>query len=318
LPNYPGTVNSRSLVKPAGLRTGDRIGIIAPASPVDPEKLERGCASLRDLGYDPVFEPSIFENDLLWAGSVQRRARELESMFLRDDVQAILCARGGYGCSYLLPEIDLDLIRRHPKIIAGYSDATCLLTWFHDALGMTTFHAPMAAVDFAANGGVDIASFQNAVQGRNPEYCVAVPGAITDGEGEGKLYGGCLSLTTASLGTPYAIQTGSSILFIEDVAAKPYQIDRMLMQLRLAGKLDGIRGILFGPMLDCDPPASSNYSLIDVLRRNLGDLGVPVGFGVNSGHVTGGNITLPLGVQARLTVEEDKATLILLESGVAI
>jgi muramoyltetrapeptide carboxypeptidase len=304
------------VIKPAALRVGDRIGVIAPASPVQRELLERGCAALRGLGYDPVFEESILSSALFFAGSAERRARELEAMFLRDDVQAILCARGGYGCNYLLPEIDIDLIRRHPKIFAGYSDVTCLLTWLHDAVGLITFHAPMVATDFASKGGVDIASWHHTLQDRNAGHQITPLESIVTGEAEGKLYGGCLSLLAASLGTPYAIQTEGSILFIEDVAARPYQIDRMLMQLRLAGKLAGVRGIVFGRMRDCDALPDSDYTLRDVLRQSISDLGVPVCSGVNSGHVEGNNLTLALGVQVRLTVEKDSAMLSLLEAAV--
>jgi muramoyltetrapeptide carboxypeptidase len=303
-------------MKPPALRAGDRIGIIAPASPVSRERLESGCIRLRELGYDPVFDPSIFDADLFWAGSVERRTRELESMFLRDDVKAILCARGGYGCNYLLPEIDIELIRRHPKIFSGYSDVTCLLTWLHDAAGLITFHAPMVSVDFAKGGGVDDELFQGALRGES-EMQIAPFHALAGGRAEGKLYGGCLSLLVASLGTPYSIQTEGTLLFIEDVNAAPYQIDRMMMQLRLAGKLTGVRGIIFGRMHDCDPPPGSDYTLRDVLRRSVGYLGVPVAFGLNSGHVTENNLTLPLGVQARLTVDNESASLQILECAVA-
>ena len=150
----------------------------------------------------------------------------------------------------------------------------------------------------------NLASWQAAVSGTTP-WDVAVGAGVSglvEGDAEGVLYGGCLSILVASLGTPYEIKTEGTILFLEDLAAKPYQIDRMLMQLKLAGHLDAVRGIVFGEMLDCVQTANQGYTLQEVVTRIVGDLGVPVAFGVRSGHVTSGNITLPFGVRAKLTV----------------
>ncbi len=141
---------------------------------------------------------------------------------------------------------------------------------------------------------------------------------LTPGRAEGRLYGGCLSMLAASLGTPYEIDTAGTILLVEDVAAKPFQIDRMLMQLKLAGKLDAVRGIVFGEMRNCAPPAGSSYTLLDVLRRAVENLGVPAGYGIASGHVERGNVTLPLGVQVELAVEKDSAVLNMLEAAVTV
>ena len=141
---------------------------------------------------------------------------------------------------------------------------------------------------------------------------------LVEGEAEGILYGGCLSILVASLGTPYEIKTAGTILFLEDIAAKPYQIDRMLMQLKLAGHLDNVRGIVFGEMLDCMQTANQDYTLQEVVTRIVGDLGVPVAFGVKSGHVTSGNITLPFGVRAKLAVSGRQVTLKILESAVTL
>ncbi|HEX3544265.1 MAG TPA: LD-carboxypeptidase, partial [Candidatus Acidoferrum sp.] len=141
---------------------------------------------------------------------------------------------------------------------------------------------------------------------------------LADGEAEGILYGGCLSILVASLGTPYEIRTEGTILFLEDVAAKPYQIDRMLMQLKLAGKLTGVRGIVFGEMRDCIQTANQGYTLRQVVLRIVGELGVPVAYGVRSGHVTAGNITLPFGVQAELKVRGDQVNLRILEAAVTL
>jgi muramoyltetrapeptide carboxypeptidase len=307
-------------VKPPALRPGDTVGIVAPASNIKRTDLDAGCDALRRAGYKPFYFDSILEQDLYFAGSVDRRVRELEEMFVRDDVRAIVCARGGYGANYLLQGLDLDKIKAHPKIFVGYSDITALLTYFADAGSMVTFHGPMAAKDWAHEGGFDLASWQSALSGTTA-WDVALGAGVSgliEGEAEGILYGGCLSILVSSLGTPYEIKTAGTILFLEDLAAKPYQIDRMLMQLKLAGQLDNVRGIIFGEMLDCVQTASQGYTLQEVVTRIVGGLGVPVAFGVRSGHVTSGNITLPFGVQAKLTVNGNQVALRLSESVVTL
>ena len=304
-------------VKPRLLRPGDTIGIVAPASNIKKSDLEAGCDALSRAGYKPVYLDTILDRDVFFAGSVQRRLRELEEMFERDDIRAVLCARGGYGANYLLPQLDLAKIRAQCKIFIGYSDVTCLLTLLNDA-GLVTFHGPMAAKDWAHAGGVNLQSWQLALSQSEP-WDVPLDSEVTslvEGEAEGILYGGCLSILVASLGTPYEINTAGKILFMEDIAAKPYQIDRMLMQLKLGGHLDEVRGIVFGEMLDCVQNSAQDYTLQEVITRIVGDLGVPVVFGVKSGHVSGGNFTLPFGVKAELEVKANQVKLRILESAV--
>src|ERR1700674_1081012 len=298
------SASHNSRIKPRALRPGDKVGIVAPASNVKREMLEAGCDGLRRMGYEPFYFESILDRDLYFAGSAERRARELEDMFARDDIRAIVCARGGYGSNYLLSAINLKKIAAHPKIFVGYSDLTTVLTWFADSANFVTFHGPMVAKDFAVADGIDLASWQHAVSGA-AEWEIGADSAakpLAEGEAEGILYGGCLSILVAALGTPYDIHTEGTILFMEDIAAKPYQIDRMLMQLKLAGKLKDVRGIVFGEMMDCRQNPTQDYSLEEVVLRVVGDLGIPVAFGLRSGHVSRRNITLPIGVRARLEV----------------
>src|SRR5438876_1519228 len=308
-------------IKPPALHPGDSIGMVAPASSFKREDFEAGCEALRRMGYTPVFNESIFAHDLYFAGSVERRARELEEMFLREDVSAILCARGGYGSNYLLPELNLRNISAHPKIFIGYSDNTMLLTYFSDAASLITFHGPMLAKDFARTDGIDMHSWQSALGGAENWRLDLGPNSgvkpLAPGSSEGILYGGCLSMLVASLGTPYEIETAGTILFIEDVSTKPYQIDRMLMQLKLAGKLADVRGIIFGEMVDCYQSKDQPYTLEDVVMRALCELHVPVAYGLHSGHVTSGNITLPIGVRAAMKVTSEGLTLKMLESATA-
>ena len=313
--------SSASRIKPPALRPGDMVGIVAPASSVKRGDLEAGCEGLRGAGYRTFYFDSILDQDLYFAGSVERRARELEEMFAREEVRAIVCARGGYGANYLLEALDLEKIKSHPKICVGYSDHPALLTYFANAAGFVTFHGPMVAKDWAHEDGVDTASWQAALAGARAWELNLGTGSgasgLMEGTAEGILYGGCLSILVASLGTPYEIHTDGTILFVEDLAEKPYQIDRMLMQLKLAGKLHGVRGIIFGEMRDCLQNANQGYTLEEVVLRVVGSLGVPVAYGVRSGHVTAGNITLPIGVRAALTVRGGQVSLKILEGAVS-
>ena len=307
-------------IKPPALRPEDTVGIVAPASNVKRADLEAGCEGLRRAGYRPFYFDSILEQDIYFAGSLERRARELQEMFAREEVRAIICARGGYGANYLVEALDLEKIKSHPKIFVGYSDVTSLLTYFSDTAGLVTFHGPMVAKDWLHEDGVDLMSWQAALSGTVAWEPNLGSGSgakgLVEGAGEGVLYGGCLSILVASLGTPYEIRTEGTILFLEDLAAKPFQIDRMLMQLKLAGKLDGVRGIVFGEMRDCLQNANQGYTLEEVVLRIVSDLGVPVAYGVRSGHVTGGNITLPIGVRSGLTVRGGQVSLRILEGAV--
>ncbi len=305
-------------VKPRALRPGDTVGIVAPASNLKRELVEKGSEALRQLGYKPFYFESILEQEIYFAGSAERRARELGEMFARDEVRGILCARGGYGANYLLGRVDLQKIADHPKIFVGYSDITTLLAWFADSAGFVTFHGPMVTKDFALAEGIDLASWNAAVGGAtgwevNSSGDSGVEGLV-DGAAEGILYGGCLSLLVAALGTPYDIRTEGTILFLEDVNARPFQIDRMLMQLKLAGKLEGVKGIVFGEMLDCLQTNNQGYTLQQVILRIVGDLEIPVAYGLRSGHVTRRNITLPIGVRAALSVNGADVTLKILEA----
>ena len=302
----PHSVGSRKsrIIRPNALRPGDTVGIVAPASNIDEKALRLGTKNLQRLGYEPVFLHSILSREIYFAGTAERRAAELEAMFDSDDLRAVLCARGGYGSNHVLPLLDIRKFKRKPKIFVGYSDITSLLTWFVDN-GMVAFHGPMVTKDFAHLGGWDEDAWEAVLEGQG---CVMEFGqgsaveALVPGDAKGVLYGGCLSILVASLGTPYEIQTDGKLLFIEDIGAKPYQVDRMLMQLKLAGKLRRVRGIVFGEMLDCVQPGGQDYSLKEIIVRLLSDLKIPIAFGFPSGHVRSGNVVLPFGVPATLEV----------------
>jgi muramoyltetrapeptide carboxypeptidase len=302
-------------LKPRALRPGDSVAIVAPASSFNRDDFNAGCEALRRLGYLPVYDNSIFDRELYFAGSPERRVRELEQAFADDRVKAIVSVRGGYGSNYLLEKVDITKIAAHPKIFVGYSDLTSLMTYFYDRTGLVTFHGPMVAKDFAKSNGVDISSWRAALEQPstfNPAANATLE-PLAAGKAEGILYGGCLSMLAESLGTPYEIHPSGTILFIEDLATKPYQIDRMLMHLKLAGKLNQVRGLVFGEMLDCRPSPAQGYSLEELIRRVIADLDVPVAYGLRSGHVSRENITLPMGVNASLSVDTSTAKLEILE-----
>lgn len=285
---------------------GDTLGIVAPASAVQKDKLEAGCAALRERGYKVFFFESILDRELYFAGEHARRAWELEQMFLKPFVRGVLCARGGYGSNYLLEKLRPEVFRDNPKMFMGYSDVTTLLTWITDRSDMVTYHGPMVAKDWAEAG---VAVEELRTSGFTLEYS-GEPVQPHVGEAEGVLYGGCLSLLVATIGTPYEIQTDGTVLFLEDVNAKPYQIDRMLMQLRHAGMLDRVKGIVFGEMADCVQPGGQDYPLQQAVLQALDGIDVPIGWGVPSGHVANPpSRILPIGAPASLVVDEKKVTL---------
>jgi muramoyltetrapeptide carboxypeptidase len=290
-------------MRPAALRPGDTVGIIAPSGAIEANALETGCAWVLSKGFQPFYLPSILDRDLYFAGSATRRLDEFHEMFARPEVRAVFCARGGYGCNYLLPHIDLDVVRANPKIFCGCSDVTTLLTYLCDKAGMVTFHGPMLNIDVRPDG-VDEVWWSAAMVSGEPwqrEFRAGEIEVLVPGCAEGMLYGGCLSLLCASLGTPYEIDTRDTILFIEDLAEPAFRIDRMLMHLKLAGKFEDVRGMIFGEMLNCGPRTPADHTLQQVVQRVVGDLGIPVAYGLKSGHVTGGNVTLPFGVNATLS-----------------
>jgi len=298
------SLSNRKFIQPPALKRGAKIGILAPASSFSKRAFEDGCNRLQRMGYELVYSPTIFDRDLYFAGSVARRRQELEDLLRDPDIAALICVRGGYGSNYLLDSFHFDLFARYPKIFLGCSDITSLLTAITDRTGLVTFHGPMLAKDIA-EGTFDETSWRNCFDGASAwSIAHSQIEVLQSGHAKGRLYGGCLSMLVQSLGTPYQVQTDDTILFIEDVAEKPFRIDRMLMQLHLGGMLNRVRGFIFGEMLDCLPPKNEGYTLQQVIARVLSPYKVPIVFGLKSGHVSSGNVTLPLGVQAELNAEQ--------------
>jgi muramoyltetrapeptide carboxypeptidase len=206
----------------------------------------------------------------------------------------------------LLNGLDLELIASHPKPFFSYSDLTGVQLRLLDEIGLPAFHGPMVAADFYLDDGVHLPSFHAALAGE-PYSAGAAEGmrALKPGAADGVLYGGCLSILVSLLGTSFEPHTEGKLLFLEDTSAKPYQIDRMLWQLREAGKLDGVHGIVFGEMLDCVSPGAQPELLEETILSALDGLEVPIAIGLRSGHVSRQNVTLTFGVQAGLAVGEE-------------
>ncbi len=303
------------ITKPAALRPGDTVAIVAPASNLKSDYLERGVAELAKLGFRVKHEPDILEKAWYTAGSDTRRARELMRAFTDADVKAVWAARGGYGVMRLFNLFDEDALRQHPKIFIGYSDLTALHLYLYRRFGWVTFHGPMAAKDLAGGEAqYDRESLLKTITSTTPigEIPSSKTRMLHRGNGgavSGKLLGGCLTLVNALLGTPDALDTRGAILFLEDAGTRPYAIDRMLQQLRLAGKFEGVRGIVFGEMTDCVQHADQGYTIEDVLTECTADLNVPVMFGLPSGHSPRGNLTLPLGVNATLDADRGRLSI---------
>jgi muramoyltetrapeptide carboxypeptidase len=302
-------VQPAPVIKPSALRDGDAVAIVAPASNLKADYLARGVAELERLGFRARYEPGILDKARYTAGDDRRRAAELTRAFADPEIKAVWAARGGYGSMRLFNLLDDDLIGRRPKIFIGYSDMTALSLYFYRRFGWVTFHGPMAAKDLA--GGeehYDRETLIKAITGASPlgEIRSNKTEMLHRGAGgrvTGRLLGGCLSLIAAMMGAPDELDARGSILFLEDTATRPYAIDRMLQQLKLAGKFDGVRGIVFGEMIDCVQHADQGYRIQDVLAECTADLNIPVMFGLPSGHSPRGNLTLPLGVTATLDAD---------------
>ena len=294
-------------LKPRGLRSGDAIRVLSLSSPVAEERLKSGCDELARLGYAPKLDrDEVLAKHGFFAGSAESRCNALKAAIAEKDTQAIICTRGGYGSNYLLDCLRIE--GTAPKILCGFSDITSLHAYLWQNFRWVTIHGPMVAagLDHGADApeGYDPESFERALAA-SKGWSVALKGeSISAGSSEGTLLGGCLNLVEATIGTPWELDTRGSILILEDRAMKPWQVDRALMHLKQAGKLRGVTGIVLGDFPESNPPAGTE-TVKDVVRRVLAPLGVPIVFGAPIGHTSRPMLTLPLGVQARLSAHGD-------------
>lgn len=306
------------MLKPQRLRSGDRVAIVSPASPFPPEEFYEGIAELQRLGFEPVFDESVFARLGYLSGEGSLRARAVIDAWKDPSIRAIVAVRGGYGSVHLLPYLDRALLRQTPKIFVGYSDLTSVLTYLTNGCEIVSFHGPM--LDRRLSHGAeayDRDTFLRGLTNAEPLGELSAPGLeiFRKGEAAGPLFGGTLAQLVASLGTPYAFRPPAGhVLFLEDVSERPYRLDRMLTQLRLAGILGAASAIVFGEFPGCDEPEGElrGRSVLADLTR---DFNGPVLYGFPSGHTAGPLMTLPLGVEARV-VAEGAPRLVIEESGV--
>ena len=284
------------------MHTGDTIAVVAPAGPVgNRDALHRGVSGMESLGFRVRFDERIFQSARYLAGSDRARAEELMLAFADPSVRAIVGLRGGDGCSRLVPLLEEERICPHPKLFMGFSDLTTLHLHFNNRFGWVTVHGPMAVSAALGDSASDQAAHLFSLW-TDPEYrpVLGFPQleTIRPGIASGALTGGCLSIITASIGTPYEIHTEGRILFIEDLGEPPYRIDRMLTHLLLAGKFDAPAGVLLGEFLDCEPD-QGNYSVMDTIRDFFDSLNIPVMANFPAGHGAN-NWALPLGIRVRM------------------
>ncbi|HTM23832.1 MAG TPA: LD-carboxypeptidase [Vicinamibacterales bacterium] len=302
------------MLKPRALRSGDRIALVAPASSFARDAFDAGVAELRRLGFEPVYDESVFARERFTAGAAALRASAFRRAWTDPSIAALMAVRGGYGSVHLLPQLDAAEIQRTPKAFIGYSDNTSILTWLTGRCGTVAFHGPMIDGRLAkGESAYDRDSFTRVLTRALPPGAITHPQvvALRSGEAAGMLVGGTMTQLTASLGTPYAFDPPRGhILFLDEVAERPYRIDRMLTQLTLAGVVARAAAIVFGEMPGCDEPSEGGPAIRDVLSDLIAGFRGPVLFGLPSGHTAGAAMTLPFGVRARVVTESGPAVII--------
>jgi muramoyltetrapeptide carboxypeptidase len=291
------------LRKPRALAPGARVAVVAPASPFEREQFEAGIAELRTLGFDPVWDDRVFARRGFVSGDAALRAASFDEAWQRPDVDALIGARGGYGSVQLLPYLNPVQLAAQPRAFVGYSDLTSILTFLVCQCGIVAFHGPSVAGRLGrGTEGYDRVSFLATLMNVEPVGELIPDGleSVRPGDAQGRLLGGTLTQLAAAAGTPYALAPwDDTILLLEDVAERPYRLDRMLVQLRLSGALDHVRGIVLGTFPRCDEPGGAPTAR-GALADALADFPGPIVFGFPTGHVDGPAMTMPLGVRARL------------------
>ncbi len=288
-------------IVPRPLRPGDRIGVPAPAGPVNRERLERGLAYLRGRGYRPVPGEHVHDRHAYLAGRDPDRLADLNRMLADPALAAVWFARGGYGSARIAGDLDLRALRRSPKSLIGFSDLTVVHAAAWKRARLSTFHGPHVC-QLGEPEAFDESTLWRALTG-GPEplrYPLAGATVLRAGRGEGRLSGGCLSLIVTLVGTPLEAPLDGAILFWEEVGEEPYRIDRMLGHLRQSGRLARLNGLVVGTTAECrarDP--GNELPLAEIVQDHLRGTDYPVILGFPAGHGPGA-VTFPLGRTARL------------------
>jgi muramoyltetrapeptide carboxypeptidase len=289
--------------KPRALNLGDRLAIVAPASPFAREEFDRGVEEIRTLGFEPVYDDSVFARQRYVAGSPDVRAAAIHAAWTDPSIAGLIGVRGGYGSAQVLPLLDRDLAQRSPKAFIGYSDLTAVLTFLTLCCDLVAFHGPMLEGRLARGpDGYDADSFERALCRLEPMGELTAPGveSIHGGEAKGLLLGGTLTQLLASIGTPYAFAPPAGhVLFLDEVGERPYRLDRMVTQLKQTGLLSRAAGVVIGELPKCDEPEGETTARA-VMADLFADFPGPVLIGFPSGHTVSPAMTLPFGVPCRV------------------
>lgn len=325
--NKPALAGNRNyqhkkLIKPQKLREGDTIALVTPGSYITQQELEESISNIRRLGFNVTYSERLMQKNGYFSATDKERAADLNEMFERKDVHGIMCARGGYGCARILSYLDYNLIKNNPKVLVGFSDVTALQYAIYKKSDIITFHGLVSISTF---NSFSVKNFRNVLLNPTEElelrnsttgnnynpYGITV---ISDGKAEGELVGGNLSIVVSLIGTDYDIDFSGKIVFLEEFIEEPYRIDRMLTQMIQAGKFENAAGIALGVFKLCEPnktnPAfNGSFSLMEVLTDRLGNLGIPVIYGLSFGHVAD-KFTLPFGGKAELNTDDKQLKLL--------
>jgi len=319
-------VGTHPTIKPAKLSNGDTIALVTPGSYITEDELQQSIDNVQQLGFNVVYSNKLLLQNGYFSATDSERANDLIDMFRRKDVSGIVCARGGYGCARILPLLDYEVIKSNPKVFIGYSDVTALHLGIFKKTGLITFHGPVAASTFndftkeyfdkvLLNPQKDTLFINSTSSEDENIYGVTT---LVNGVAEGILTGGNLSIVVSLIGTEFDIETKNKIIFLEEIGEEPYRIDRMLTQMIQAGKFENAAGIAMGTFRNCEskldnPSFEKSLTLIEVLKDRLGNLKIPVIYGMSFGHVKD-KFTLPIGINVKQNADEQ--TITLLESAV--
>jgi len=310
-----GLSRPQTIVKPKRLNKGDTVGVVSPAAPVyGEEKIEIMQESMEALGFNVVISDHVTDRWGYFAGEDKLRADEVNKMFANPKIDGIVCARGGWGCSRILPYLDYEMISKNPKVLIGYSDVTSLLLALHAKTGLITFHGPVGTSewkDFSVNYFKSILMEGRQVEMKNPQEVKDTLTQINDrittireGTVKGRLLGGNLTVLTTIIGSDFLPEWDDAILFLEDVNEGIYRVDRMLTQMKLAGILDKLNGFVFGKCTDCDPGSGyGSFTLDQVFDHHIEPLKIPAWSGAMIGHISE-KFTVPIGVQAQIDAQK--------------
>jgi muramoyltetrapeptide carboxypeptidase len=280
---------------PVRIKPGDTIGIVAPAGPFDHQTFMRGARIIEDMGFKIFIPPGLFEKNRYLAGADKHRVQIVNRMFADNSIDAIICARGGYGSMRILPMLDFDAIKNNPKVFIGFSDITILLSVLFTRCNLVTFHGPVVTSLVDASEETKRSLFSNVTSESNLEIKLSGGITINPGMAAGEVCGGNLTMLCHLVGTPYAPDFENKILFLEDRHEAPYRIDRMLVHMELAGCFKKVSGIILGTFEDCGPIEDVFKIIAELFKKYH----IPILAGLDAGHGSQ-NLTFPLGIEATL------------------